>query len=86
MEKLLRSCPNVKAIYVLIREKKGTPAPERLHSILAEKLFEHLQQNDPLCFNKVIERGKTAVDKSYCFASFVNRCYAYVIERPVEKL
>ncbi|XP_022697347.1 fatty acyl-CoA reductase 1-like isoform X2 [Varroa jacobsoni] len=53
VEKLLRSCPNVKAIYVLIREKKGTPAPERLHSILAEKLFEHLQQNDPLCFNKV---------------------------------
>lgn len=34
IEKLLRSCPGIRRIYILVREKKGVSAEERL-----DKLF-----------------------------------------------
>ena len=36
VEKLLRSCPDVKKIYCLIRPKKGKSAAERLELMLQE--------------------------------------------------
>ena len=53
VEKLLRSCPQIEAIFVLIREKKGTNGQDRLNAILAEKLFDSLHQSNPECFTKV---------------------------------
>ena len=35
VEKLLRSCPNIKAIYFLVRPKKGKTCEERMDSIFS---------------------------------------------------
>lgn len=40
IEKLLRSCPDVKKIYVLVRHKKGNTPQQRVNEIL----------NCPVCF------------------------------------
>lgn len=34
IEKLLRSCPDIKKIYLLVREKKGKSAQDRLNDII----------------------------------------------------
>lgn len=39
VEKLLRSCPDVKCLYLLIRQKKGKDSQERLDEILESKVF-----------------------------------------------
>ena len=39
MYKLLRDCPDVAAVLVLIREKKGAEPQERLHKILESPIF-----------------------------------------------
>uniref|UniRef100_A0A0A9WBX3 Fatty acyl-CoA reductase n=2 Tax=Lygus hesperus TaxID=30085 RepID=A0A0A9WBX3_LYGHE len=46
-EKLLRSCSQVKHIYVLMREKKGKSISERLDAILSDPLFSVLEKNEP---------------------------------------
>ncbi|XP_003743167.1 fatty acyl-CoA reductase 1 [Galendromus occidentalis] len=53
VEKLLRSCPEINSIFVLIREKKGLSGKDRLAKILSEKLFDHLHREKPECFSKV---------------------------------
>ncbi|XP_011705903.1 PREDICTED: putative fatty acyl-CoA reductase CG8306 [Wasmannia auropunctata] len=54
IEKLLRSCPDVAEIYVLIRPKKGLSVRERLKKILDNKLFDVLRSKQPSSFDKVI--------------------------------
>ncbi|CAG7829508.1 unnamed protein product [Allacma fusca] len=46
LEKLLRSCPQVKKIYVLIRGKHNQSGEERLQNILREKFFEKVRCSD----------------------------------------
>lgn len=36
LEKLLRSCPDLKQIYILVRQKKGKDLNQRLEAIFAE--------------------------------------------------
>ncbi|CAH0548951.1 unnamed protein product [Brassicogethes aeneus] len=52
IEKILRCCPEVKMIYVLIRKKKGMAAPERLKSIFANPVFDMLRKENPEAFRK----------------------------------
>ncbi|KAL3209797.1 hypothetical protein MRX96_037609 [Rhipicephalus microplus] len=47
LEKLLRSCPDIGNIYVLVREKKGLKSKDRLNQILNEKLFSKIQCERP---------------------------------------
>lgn len=54
LEKLLRSCPDIGSIYVLVREKKGQKSKDRINKITSEKLFEGLQRDRPEVFNKVV--------------------------------
>lgn len=42
IEKLLRSCPNIGSIYMLMREKKGSPVQERLAKIKASKVLQNV--------------------------------------------
>lgn len=51
---MLRSCPDIAKIYVLVREKKGQKSKDRLNKITSEKLFEILQRDRPEVFNKVV--------------------------------
>ncbi|KAL6443248.1 hypothetical protein ACFW04_002874 [Cataglyphis niger] len=53
-EKLLRSCPDVAEIFLLIRPKKGLSVNERLEKMLNNKLFDVLRSEQPSAFNKLI--------------------------------
>ncbi|XP_060520811.1 uncharacterized protein LOC132698635 [Cylas formicarius] len=54
IEKLLRSCPNIGHIYVLIRSKKGMSLKKRLDNLLSSPLFEVLKEQNPDIFKKLI--------------------------------
>jgi alcohol-forming fatty acyl-CoA reductase len=54
VEKLLRSCPGIKAIYVLIRPKKGQEINVRLNEIVKSPLFDKLRKERPNDLNKII--------------------------------
>nr|AWJ25024.1 fatty acyl-CoA reductase [Nilaparvata lugens] len=46
-EKLLRSCPDIKNIYLLIREKKGKNFDQRLEEIFNDPLFSVVEKEYP---------------------------------------
>ncbi|XP_056641055.1 putative fatty acyl-CoA reductase CG5065 [Diorhabda sublineata] len=54
IEKLLRSCPDIGNIYMLIREKKGKSIEERMTHIKSLPLFELLKNENPENLNKII--------------------------------
>lgn len=54
IEKLLRSCPDIKTIYVLLRPKKGKPIEERLSAIIETPLFVPLRSNNPNALGKLV--------------------------------
>ena len=47
IEKLLRSCPMLKKIFLLVRPKKDVPAEERLAQILDPRLFARVAECNP---------------------------------------
>ncbi|XP_061381636.1 putative fatty acyl-CoA reductase CG5065 [Danaus plexippus] len=53
MEKLLRSCPDIKTMYILVRKKKDQTAEQRLHNIVNCKLFEKLLEMNPKVMDKI---------------------------------
>ncbi|KAL0122065.1 hypothetical protein PUN28_007086 [Cardiocondyla obscurior] len=54
VEKLLRSCPHIKNIYLLMRPKKGRNVQERLQELLNGPVFENLRRNSPDELSKII--------------------------------
>jgi fatty acyl-CoA reductase len=54
VEKLLRSCPGIKNIYLLIRPKRGQEVSARLDELLSAPLFDTLRRERPHELNKVI--------------------------------
>ena len=54
LEKLLRSCPGITQIYVLIRPKKGIKPQDRLNIMLESRLFANLKDASPEVFEKII--------------------------------
>ncbi|XP_050515401.1 putative fatty acyl-CoA reductase CG5065 isoform X2 [Diabrotica virgifera virgifera] len=54
IEKLLRSCPTVGNIYILIREKKGRSIQERIESMQNLPIFQLLKKTNPDAFKKMI--------------------------------
>lgn len=53
VEKLLRSCPEIKNIYLLIREKKGKNLQQRLEEIFNDPLFSVVDKECPKFRHKV---------------------------------
>lgn len=53
IEKLLRSCPDIDTIYVLIRSKKGKSIEERWAEVLALPVFDKLKSMRPKNLEKV---------------------------------
>lgn len=48
LEKIIRSTPDFKCIYVLMRLKKGVTLKDRLQTeVLASPVFQHLFQTNP---------------------------------------
>ncbi|CAO1396740.1 unnamed protein product [Diamesa serratosioi] len=54
IEKLLRSCPGIKKMYVLLRPKKGKAIEERLEIIKNLLLFEPLRLTNPSAFDILV--------------------------------
>lgn len=54
VEKLLRSCPGIKNIYLLIRPKRGQEISLRLSELLNGPLFDKLRKERPNDLSKII--------------------------------
>jgi fatty acyl-CoA reductase len=57
IEKLLRSCPDIKVIYLLMREKKGQSLNERLENMAKLNLFDLLRIKNPKFALKLVPVG-----------------------------
>ncbi|XP_060533066.1 fatty acyl-CoA reductase 1-like isoform X2 [Cylas formicarius] len=54
IEKLLRSCPDVSKVYVLVREKKGKSPDERVRVMTDVALFDRLKKENPENLKKIV--------------------------------
>ncbi|XP_012288416.1 fatty acyl-CoA reductase 1 [Orussus abietinus] len=54
IEKLLRSCPDIREIFLLMRQKKGQSIDDRIRRIVALPLFDKLREQKPSSFEKLI--------------------------------
>ncbi|XP_072760080.1 fatty acyl-CoA reductase 1-like isoform X2 [Anoplolepis gracilipes] len=54
IEKILRSCPDVREIFILMRPKKGINLNERLEKMLNLPLYDKLRKEQPANFKKLI--------------------------------
>ena len=50
LEKLLRSCPTITRIYILIRPKKGFSVEMRLTQLLESKVSQQMLSLDLFCY------------------------------------
>ena len=48
LEKLLRSCPDIACIYVLLRPKKGVPVQERLQALAKAAVSTGTHYHEPI--------------------------------------
>ncbi|XP_077518278.1 putative fatty acyl-CoA reductase CG5065 isoform X2 [Amblyomma americanum] len=53
LEKLLRSCPGVKRVYILVRCKRGEEPQARVETLLNMPVFDRLKQEQPGSLDKV---------------------------------
>lgn len=54
VEKLLRSCPDVSKVYLIVRPKKGIPPQDRVDEIVGSDLFVPLLKNNPKIVEKIV--------------------------------
>ncbi|GBN08699.1 Putative fatty acyl-CoA reductase CG5065 [Araneus ventricosus] len=53
VEKLLRSCPGIQTVYILMREKRGKEPKQRLEELLNCKVFDLVKKENPEAVHKV---------------------------------
>ncbi|XP_021923841.1 fatty acyl-CoA reductase wat-like isoform X2 [Zootermopsis nevadensis] len=70
VEKLLRSCPHLSSIYLLVRSKKGKDVGLRMQEIFEDPLFEKLREVQPGFREKILpvegDCSKPGLDLSPC--------------------
>lgn len=54
IEKLLRSCPEIKTIFMLLRVKKGKRVKERLAEVLKNPIFDVIKRINPNFHEKIV--------------------------------
>lgn len=54
LEKLLRSCPGISTMYILVRNKKGKNIETRVDEIFDEVIFDGLKKECPKYKHKVV--------------------------------
>uniref|UniRef100_T1JN37 Fatty acyl-CoA reductase n=1 Tax=Strigamia maritima TaxID=126957 RepID=T1JN37_STRMM len=54
IEKLLRSCPRVRTVYILLRSKRGKNINSRLDDLIDCKLFQRLNHEQPSAIRKLV--------------------------------
>ncbi|XP_039307350.1 fatty acyl-CoA reductase 1-like isoform X2 [Solenopsis invicta] len=63
IEKILRSCPDVREIFLLIRPKKGLSVNQRLETMLKLPVFDKLHEKRPSSFEKIIPISGNTTEK-----------------------
>ncbi|KAG8195540.1 hypothetical protein JTE90_019528 [Oedothorax gibbosus] len=53
LETLLRCCPGIRSVYILMREKKGVSPERRKDAIFKKNIFSWLREKDPDALKKV---------------------------------
>ncbi|XP_045784164.1 putative fatty acyl-CoA reductase CG5065 [Maniola jurtina] len=53
LEKLLHSVPDVGAVYLLVRPKRGQSVAQRLHDMRRSPLFDRLRKENPAALDKI---------------------------------
>uniref|UniRef100_A0A336MDU5 Fatty acyl-CoA reductase n=1 Tax=Culicoides sonorensis TaxID=179676 RepID=A0A336MDU5_CULSO len=53
VEKLLRSCPDISGVYLLVREKKGETPHQRFNNYTKHLVFSRVAKSNPKCFEKL---------------------------------
>uniref|UniRef100_A0A8C7D2S0 Fatty acyl-CoA reductase n=1 Tax=Oncorhynchus kisutch TaxID=8019 RepID=A0A8C7D2S0_ONCKI len=54
VEKLLRSCPEVRTLYLLVRPKAGQSMQERVSDMMKCKLFDRVREDNPDFHQKIV--------------------------------
>ena len=54
LEKLLRDCPDIKSVYVLLRAKQGHDSRRRVEELLSSVVFLRVRRENPSSLEKVI--------------------------------
>ncbi|KAI1883355.1 hypothetical protein AGOR_G00230570 [Albula goreensis] len=54
VEKLLRSCPRVQTLYILVRPKAGQTMQQRVNDMIKCKLFDRVREDDPDFQHKIV--------------------------------
>ncbi|KAK3922413.1 Fatty acyl-CoA reductase 1 [Frankliniella fusca] len=54
LEKLLRSCPDIGTVYLLLRAKKGVAPADRVADIVNVPLFDQVRREQPECLSKLV--------------------------------
>ncbi|CAG0880196.1 unnamed protein product [Darwinula stevensoni] len=54
VEKLLRSCPGIQTIFLLMRAKSGADVRTRLHDLVSAKLFDRIRGEYPGILSKLV--------------------------------
>ena len=64
LEKVLRSCPLVARVYLLIRSKSGQSGQKRVQLLLSESVFDRIRQECPQQLAKVVAiSGDVTIDE-----------------------
>ncbi|XP_077995088.1 fatty acyl-CoA reductase 1-like [Glandiceps talaboti] len=54
VEKLLRCCPNIDVMYLMVRPKAGQPPQQRVQEMIATKLFDKVREENPNGLERII--------------------------------
>ncbi|CAG9579022.1 unnamed protein product [Danaus chrysippus] len=54
LEKLLYSCPGIKKVYLLVREKQNSTVQQRIQKLIEEPLFARLKEERPEALEKIL--------------------------------
>lgn len=54
MEKLLRSCPTISTLYLVVRNKKNNNLDERLDKLFEDVVFDRLKKECPKYRHKIV--------------------------------
>ncbi|XP_076687279.1 fatty acyl-CoA reductase wat-like [Andrena cerasifolii] len=65
VEKLLRSCPGITKIYVIVRPKKGKSSEQRFKENFEDAVYDRLRREQPNFLNKVIMVEGDAMQEDY---------------------
>ncbi|XP_017889314.1 fatty acyl-CoA reductase wat-like [Ceratina calcarata] len=65
IEKLLRSCPGITKLYMIVRPKKGKTAEERFKENFSEIIYDPLKKEQPNFLNKIVMLEGDASKENY---------------------